>query len=47
MILFVDNNKGILFLGGAVITQVKYFLKITYMNVKEIMTQIITAEDSI
>jgi len=45
MILFVNNNSGILFLSGA-IAVVGRFLKIIQHSVTEYITQIVTVEDS-
>ena len=46
MILFVNNNSGILFLSS-VITAVARFLKVTSIAVYEYIAQIISAEDSV
>ena len=45
MILFVNNNRGILFLGG-IAAVVGRFLKIIQHSVTEYITQIVTVEDS-
>ncbi len=45
MILFVNNNSGILFLSG-IVAAIGRFLKITAMSVVEYITQVITVEDS-
>ena len=46
MILFVNNNRGILFLRRGVIAVVGRFLKIIQHSVTEYITQIVTVEDS-
>jgi hypothetical protein len=46
MILFVNNNRGILFLATEVIVSVGRFLKITVLSVTEYISQVLTVEDS-
>ena len=46
MILFVNNNSGILFLSSILVSMGR-FIKITSINIYEYITNLISVEDSV